>query len=281
VGVHIRTRAGNEALLDADLVLAIGARFAGRHTGDLDVYRGERKFIHIDVDATQIGRVFGPDLGIVSDARLALEALLQAARRRVGLGRNGNAWAARVPHRRTSLACRDDHDDIPIKPQRVFRELNRHFGAGTVFVAAADIFELCSGQLQEIYSPRHYLICGQPGPRAWEVPACTGAKLGRPEATVVGVISERSFTAVIEELSVARRHAVPFVLVMLNTVHRMDHARVMEGMGTSGRRVEHPNAIGAALKWAVETSERHRRPALVEVITEPVEPCTAVPSLMG
>ena len=52
----------------------------------------------------------------------------------------------------------------------------------------------------------------------------------------------------------------------------MDHVRVVEGMGTFGRRVEHPNSIGAALEWAVETSERHRQPALVEVITARVEP---------
>lgn len=279
-GMHIQTRAGNEALLDSDLVLAIGARFADRHTGDLDVYRGDRRFIHIDVDPTQIGHVFGPDLGIVSDAKLALRSLLEAAHRRPGLDREGNAWAARVPLRRVALARRDDHDDVPVKPQRVFRELNRCFGPDTVFVTAISLYELFSGQFQEVYGPRRYLICGQAGPPEWEVSACTGAKLGSPETTVVGVVGDYAFESMIEEVSVARQHDVPFVIVMLNTGHSTDHVRVMEGMGAFARRVERPGEIGAALGWAVETSERHRRPALVEVITERVDHRVANPSLM-
>ncbi|WP_267254531.1 thiamine pyrophosphate-binding protein, partial [Catenulispora rubra] len=71
-GVQTSQRYGNASFLESDLVLAVGARFGDRHTGTLDVYRGERKFIHVDIEATQLGRVFEPDLGIVSDARLFL-----------------------------------------------------------------------------------------------------------------------------------------------------------------------------------------------------------------
>lgn len=274
-GVRVQTRAGNEALLDADLVLAIGARFAEHHTGDLDVYRGDRTFIHIDVDPTELGRVFGPDLGIVGDAQLALRALLEGARRRVGPGRDGNAWAARVPHRRAALARRDDHDETPIKPQRVFRELNRHFDARTVFVTAIDVYDLVSGQFQEAYHPRQHLIRGRSGPPGWELAACTGAKLARPDATVVGVVSDR--TALTEELAVAARHAVPFVVVLLDAAGRTDD---VPGTDALARRVERPDSIGAALDWAIETSERHRRPALVDVAIERAAAHSAHPSLM-
>jgi tartronate-semialdehyde synthase len=292
-GIQTQTRAGNEALLESDLVLAVGARFADRHTGDLTVYRGDRRFIHIDVEPTQIGRVFGPDLGIVSDAKLALEALVEGARQRVGLGRNGNGWAARVPHRRAALARKDDHDNVPIKPQRVFREVNAFFDADTVFVTAIGLYQIFSGQFQEVYKPRHYLICGQAGPLGWEVSACTGAKLGLPEQSVVGVVGDYSFQFLMEEVAVACQYEVPFVIVMLNNAYLglirqaelkydmnyavnidfdasygMDHVKVMEGMGAFGRRVEHPDEIRAALEWAVETAEAHRRPVLVEIITE-------------
>ena len=81
-GIQTSQRYGNQSLLESDLVLALGARFGDRHTGDLDTYRGDRKFIHVDVEPTQLGKVFGPDLGVVSDTRLFLEALLDAARRR-------------------------------------------------------------------------------------------------------------------------------------------------------------------------------------------------------
>jgi tartronate-semialdehyde synthase len=292
-GIQTQTRAGNQALLESDLVLAVGARFADRHTGALDVYRGERKFIHIDVEPTQIGRIFGPDLGIVADAKLALQALVEAAKRRLSAGRAPGAWAAKVPERRVELARHTDYDDVPIKPQRVFQEINEFFDRETVFVTAIGLYQIFSGQLQEVYKPRHYLICGQAGPLGWEISACTGAKLGQPEKTIVGVVGDYSFQFLMEEVAVACQYEVPFVMVMLNNAYLglirqaelkygmnygvnidydesygMDHVKVMEGMGAFGRRVENPEDIRDALEWAVATAEEHRRPVLVEVITE-------------
>lgn len=290
-GIQTQTRAGNRALLESDLVLAIGARFAERHTGDLTVYRGERRFIHIDVEPTQIGRIFAPDLGIVADAKLALEALVERARRR---GQRGpTAWSRAVPGRRAELARRTDYDDVPIKPQRVFQEVNAAFGPDTVFVTAIGLYQIWSGQFQRVYRPRHYLICGQAGPLGWEIPACIGVKLGRPEATVVGVVGDYSFQFLMEEIAVASQYDVPFVLVMLNNAYLglirqselkygmnyevdiaydesygIDHVKVMEGMGAFGRRVERPEEIRDALAWAVETAEAKRRPVLVEILIE-------------
>src|ERR671921_2115000 len=79
VGLQTSQRYANQLLLESDLVVGVGNRWAERHTGDLETYRGNRKFVHIDIDPRQIGRVFQPDLGIVSDARPALEALREVA----------------------------------------------------------------------------------------------------------------------------------------------------------------------------------------------------------
>ncbi len=291
-GIQTQTRAGNRAFLESDLVLAVGARFAERHVGDLEVYRGERKFIHVDVEPTQIGRIFGPDLGIVGDARLTLEALVAAARRRTGQ-REATRWSEHTVELRRSLRRKTDFDDVPIKPQRVFREINAFFGPDTVFVTAIGLYQIWSGQFQEVYKPRHYLVCGQAGPLGWEVPACLGAKLGRPDKTVVGVVGDYTFEFLMEEVAVACQYNVPYVLVMLNNAYMglirqaehnyemnfgvdlaydesygMDHVKVMEAMGAFGRRVTQPEEIREALAWAVETSERERRPALVEVLIE-------------
>ena len=288
-GIQTQTRPGNEAFLDSDLVLAVGARFAERHTGDLEVYRRGRRFIHIDVEPTQLGRMFSPDLGIVADARLALEALVDAAKQRTGR-RETTAWAAAANERRTRLARRTDHDDVPIKPARVFREINACFDEDTIFVTAIGLYQIWSGQYQEVSKPRHYLVCGQAGPLGWEVSACTGAKLGRPEKTVVG---DYSFQFLMEEVAVASQYDVPFVLVMLNNAYLglirqaelkfdmnfgvqidydasygVDHVKVMEGMGGFGRRVSEPDDIASALAWATETAERERRPVLVDILIE-------------
>ncbi|MGL1255182.1 glyoxylate carboligase, partial [Vibrio parahaemolyticus] len=72
VGLQTSHRYGNATLLASDFVLGIGNRWANRHTGSIDVFTKGRTFVHVDIEPTQIGRVFGPDYGIVSDAGAAL-----------------------------------------------------------------------------------------------------------------------------------------------------------------------------------------------------------------
>src|SRR5437867_3301089 len=100
VGIQTSQRYANKLFLESDFVLAVGARFADRHTGELSVYRGDRTFVQVDIDPYQIGRVFPPDLGIVSDAGLALEAMLEVARDMTPR-REAGAWTRRV----TELRC--------------------------------------------------------------------------------------------------------------------------------------------------------------------------------
>jgi tartronate-semialdehyde synthase len=79
IGTQTQRRCGNASFLESDFVLGIGNRWASRHTGALDSYRRGRKFVHVDVEPTQIGRVFCPDLGIVGDAKTTLEMLYEIA----------------------------------------------------------------------------------------------------------------------------------------------------------------------------------------------------------
>src|ERR1700758_3330497 len=87
VGLQTAHRYGNATMVASDFVLGIGNRWANRHTGGLDTYRRGRRFVHIDIEPTQIGRVFAPDLGIVSDAKAALEVLVVRAMERAAAGR--------------------------------------------------------------------------------------------------------------------------------------------------------------------------------------------------
>ncbi|MCU1653990.1 MAG: glyoxylate carboligase, partial [Pseudonocardia sp.] len=159
-GIQTHTRWGNAAFLESDLVLAVGARFGDRHTGDLETYRRGRKFIHVDIEPTQLGRVFEPDLGIVGHAKPTLAALDAHARHRTPR-RDPGPWPERVAELRGTLLRRDDFDDVPIKPPRVYRELNEVFGPDTTFVTAIGLYQIWSGQFQQTFRPRHYLVCGQ------------------------------------------------------------------------------------------------------------------------
>jgi tartronate-semialdehyde synthase len=295
VGLQTQQRYANALFLESDLVVGIGNRWAERHTGDLAVYRGDRKFIHIDIDPGQLGRVFQPDLAVVSDARLALQEMLDTARDMTP-EREPDAWVERVDELRSTLLRKTDFEDVPVKPQRAFQEMNEFFDEDAIIVTAIGLYQIFSGQFQKTYKPRHYLCCGQAGPLGWEVPACIGVKLGRPENLVVGVVGDYSFQFLMEEVAVAVQYKVPYVLVMLNNAYMglirqaelgydmnfavdlsyegpaneygIDNVGVMEAMGALGRRVTRPEEIKGALEWAVRASEERRVPALVEIICE-------------
>ncbi|EFL35823.1 glyoxylate carboligase [Streptomyces viridochromogenes DSM 40736] len=80
VGLQTSHRYGNATFLESDFVLGIGNRWANRHTGRLDVYTAGRTFVHVDIEPTQLGRIFAPDYGIASDARAALELFVEVAK---------------------------------------------------------------------------------------------------------------------------------------------------------------------------------------------------------
>jgi tartronate-semialdehyde synthase len=295
VGIQTTQRFANQTFLESDVVLAVGARFGDRHTGDINVYRGDRKFIHIDIAVEQIGRVFPADLGIVSDAKLALQALREQAAERSHDSRE--EWTERVAHFKATLTRRTDFDDVPIKAPRVFQELNEFFDPDTIFVTAIGLYQIWSGQFQETFKPRHYLCCGQAGPLGWEVPACIGVKLAAPEQLVVGVVGDYSFQFLMEEVAVAVQYKVPFVLVMLNNGYMglirqsekpyemnyavgiayegpdghpgIDHVAVMKAMGADGMKVTEPGDIAGALDWAVAEAEERQVPVLVEIMIAP------------
>jgi tartronate-semialdehyde synthase len=290
-GIQTTQRWGNASFLESDLVLALGARFGDRHTGDLETYRGSRKFIHVDIEPTQIGKVFGPDLGVVSDTKAFLAALLDAAKRR-DAHRDRGEWISLIRKLRETLRRRDDFDTVPIKAPRVFKEINEFFGPDTYFVTAIGLYQIWSGQFQNVFKPRHYQVCGQAGPLGWEIPAAIGVKSAKPEAEVVGVVGDYSFQFLVEELAVAAQYNVPFVLVMLNNEylglirqaeigydmnyevnihydeHGTDNVKIMEAYGCSGRRVTQPGEIADALAWASKEAKRTSRPVLVEVMIE-------------
>ncbi|MDP8949145.1 MAG: glyoxylate carboligase [Actinomycetota bacterium] len=295
VGLQTQQRYANAIFLESDLVVGIGNRWADRHTGDLETYRGNRKFIHVDIDPRQIGRVFPPDLAVVSDAKLALQAMLDTARTMTS-ARQPDEWVERVDELRSTLLRKMDFDDVPVKPQRAFKEMNEFFDEDTIFVTAIGLYQIFSGQFQKTYKPRHYICCGQAGPLGWEVPACIGVKLGKPDNLVVGVVGDYSFQFLMEEVAVAVQYRVPYVLVMLNNAYMglirqaelpydmnfavdlsyegpdseygIDNVAVMEAMGALGRRVTNPEEIKGALAWAVQASEERRVPALVEIMCE-------------
>ncbi|HET6477933.1 MAG TPA: biosynthetic-type acetolactate synthase large subunit [Dehalococcoidales bacterium] len=288
VGTSCNTIYGNQAFLESDLVLGIGCRFSDRHTGTLDVYTKDRKFIHIDIEPTQIGRIIPADLGIVADAKLALQALLETAREMTP-PREPAGRVLFIPEQREKYQRRLDFDQVPIKPQRVFKEINEFFDEDTIFATCIGLNQIWSSQFQRVFRPRHYLIPGGAGPLGWDLPAAIGAKVAHPDKTVVDIVGDYGIGFCGEELAMAVMYQIPLIVIVINNgylslirqqekyVYDMnfevntwydgmyvDFVKFAEAYDAYGQRVEKPEEIRPALQRALETN----RPSIIEVIVD-------------
>ncbi|RZS36365.1 tartronate-semialdehyde synthase [Herbihabitans rhizosphaerae] len=300
VGLQTAHRYGNATLLESDFVLGIGNRWANRHTGGLDTYRRGRTFVHVDIEPTQIGRVFAPDYGIVSDARAALELFVEVARERTLPDRA--EWAESCRARRRTMQRRTDFDDTPIKPQRVYQEMNRAFGPNTRYVTTIGLSQIAAAQFLHVYKPRHWINCGQAGPLGWTAPAAVGVCVADPEANVVALSGDYDFQFMIEELAVGAQFNIPYVHVVVNNAYLglirqaqrgfdmdycvqlsfdnvnspelggygVDHVKVAEGLGCKAIRVFDPDDLLPAFEKARSLMAEFRVPVIVEVILERV-----------
>jgi tartronate-semialdehyde synthase len=308
VGLQTAHRYGNATMLESDFVLGIGNRWANRHTGGLDTYRRGRRFVHIDIEPTQIGRVFAPDLGIVSDAKAALELLVALAKERAVAGTlpDWSGWVRDCQDRKRTLHRKTHFDDIPIKPQRVYEEMNRVFGREARYVTAIGLSQIAGGQFLQVFKPRHWINCGQAGPLGWTVPAALGVATADPTATVVGLSGDYDFQFLIEELAVGAQFNLPYVHVVVNNSYLglirqaqlnfdmdyfvslafdninvqesddtdmpkgygVDHRRVVEGMGCKAIQVTDHSLIEPALTRAQQLTREHKVPVVVEIFLE-------------
>ncbi|HST72106.1 MAG TPA: glyoxylate carboligase [Kocuria rosea] len=304
VGLQTSHRYGNETLLQSDFVLGIGNRWANRHTGGLDTYTAGRKFVHIDIEPTQIGRVFAPDLGIVSDAGAALEVLLEVARERRAQASlpDRSAWVQDCARRKGTMQRKTHFTDVPIKPQRVYEEMNAAFGKDVTYVSTIGLSQIAGGQFLHVYGPRQWINAGQAGPLGWTGPAALGVVRGKPGQTVVALSGDYDFQFMVEELAVGAQFNLPYIHVVVNNSYLglirqsqrgfsmeqnvslafeninspetngygVDHLKVAEGLGCKAVRVTDPQKLQAAFAEAGALAAEHRVPVVVEVILEKV-----------
>jgi tartronate-semialdehyde synthase len=300
VGLQTSRRYGNASMLAADFVLGIGNRWANRHTGGLATYTEGRTFVHVDIEPTQIGRVFAPDYGIVSDAGAALELFVEAARERALEDRS--EWAEECDERKRTMLRKTNFDDVPLKPQRVYQEMNRAFGDDVRYVSTIGLSQIQAAQLLHVHRPRHWINAGQAGPLGWTVPAALGVATAEPDSTVVALSGDYDFQFMIEELAVGAQFKIPYIHVVVNNAYLglirqsqrgfdmdycvqlsfenvnspgmggygVDHVKVAEGLGCKALRVFEPDEILPALEQAKELMEEFRVPVVVEAILERV-----------
>ncbi|OYY09812.1 MAG: glyoxylate carboligase [Rhizobiales bacterium 35-68-8] len=303
-GLQTSHRYGNASMLASDFVLGIGNRWANRHTGSVEVYTKGRKFVHVDIEPTQIGRVFGPDFGVVSDAGAALELFIEIARewREAGKLPDYSAWAAECLSRKQTMQRKSHFDNVPLKPQRVYEEMVEAFGRDVTYVTTIGLSQIAGAQFLKVYGPRNWINCGQAGPLGWTLPAALGVRAARPDAKIVALSGDYDFQFLIEELAVGAQHKLPYLHVVVNNSYLglirqaqrgfemdfevslafdninseeaggygVDHVAVAEGLGCKAIRVRTPNEFKDAFATAEALMKEHQVPVVVEFILERV-----------
>jgi tartronate-semialdehyde synthase len=304
VGLQTSHRYGNRTFLKSDFVLGIGNRWANRHTGTVESYTKGRTFVHVDIEPTQIGRVFNPDYGIVSDAKLALELFVEVARewKAAGRLRDRSDWAHECEHRKLHMLRRSHFDEVPLKPQRVYQEMNEVFDRDTCYVSTIGLSQIAGAQFLHVYQPRHWINCGQAGPLGWTLPAALGVRAADPDRKIVALSGDYDFQFLVEELAVGAQHKLPYLHVVVNNSYLglirqaqrgfqmdfevslafenvnspdvegygVDHVAVAEGLGCKAIRVKSPNEFKEAFASAHALMQEHQVPVVLEFILERV-----------
>ncbi|WP_341990873.1 glyoxylate carboligase [Azorhizobium sp. AG788] len=303
-GLQTSHRYGNATMLASDFVLGIGNRWANRHTGSVEVYTKGRTFVHVDIEPTQIGRVFGPDFGIVSDAGAALELFIAVAREWKAAGKlpDWSKWADECLGRKQTMQRKSHFDNVPLKPQRVYEEMNEALGRDVTYVTTIGLSQIAGAQFLKVYEPRNWINCGQAGPLGWTLPAALGVRAARPDAKIVALSGDYDFQFMVEELAVGAQHKLPYLHVVVNNSYLglirqaqrgfemdfevslafdninsdevggygVDHVAVAEGLGCKAIRVRTPNEFKDAFARAEKLMAEHQVPVVIEFILERV-----------
>ena len=308
VGLQTSHRYGNATFLQSDFVFGIGNRWANRQTGSIDVYTRGRKFIHVDIEPTQIGRVFGPDFGIVSDAGAALKLFIEVAQemKAKGVLKDRSIWAAQCLHRKDNMLRKSHFDAVPLKPQRVYQEMNEILDRDTCYVTTIGLSQIAGAQFLKVYKPRNWINCGQAGPLGWTLPAALGVRAADPKKNIVALSGDYDFQFMIEELAVGAQHKLPYLHIVVNNSYLglirqaqrnfqidfevslafeninttpgsdapagygVDHVAVAEGLGCKAIRVKSPNEFKEAFARAHAMMAEYQVPVVLEFILERV-----------
>ncbi len=283
-------RCANKAVADADLVFFIGSRAGGHTTHNWRIPRPGTTVVQLDIDPAEIGRNYPAKAGLCGDARATLRRLIDAVGTRAG----ENGWLAHtrqlVREWRTQAEPLLNSDAIPIRPERLCKEIGEILPAGGVIVSDTGHAAIWSATMIDFTKPgQRYLRCA--GTLGWALPASIGAKCALPNRPVICFTGDGGFFYYLSELETASRMGINVVVVVNNNAslqqvksvvdasyggnpeakgrglwvfRETNFAKIAEDMGCLGLRVERPGDLRSALKQALEAA----RPVVVDVVTD-------------
>jgi acetolactate synthase-1/2/3 large subunit len=280
LGMHGNYEA-NLAMHGCDVLIAIGARFEDRITGDVNKFCPYAKIVHIDVDPASISKNVKVDIPVVGPVEHVLRNLIQAIKE---TGKKPNAkdlatWWERINEWRKKDCLRYDRNSALIKPQFVLEKLYE-LTEGDAFVTS-DVgqHQMFVAQFYKFTKPRRWINSGGLGTMGFGLPAAMGVQMAHPKETVACVTGDGSIQMCIQELSTCKQYDLPIKIISLNNGYlgmvrqwqelfhekRYSHTylealpdfvKLAESYGHVGMKIEKPGDVENALKEALAMKDR-------------------------
>jgi acetolactate synthase I/II/III large subunit len=283
------------AIQKADLLIALGARFDDRVTGDPASFAPEAQVIHVDIDPAEIGKVRNPEVPIVGDVKVVLEQLHTELEGRLSDSSlpDRSEWLNTIATWQTDYPLHyDQAPGGPIKAQYAIEELLGATEGDAIVVSGVGQHQMWASQFWQFSKPRTWINSGGLGTMGFAVPAAIGAKVGMPEEMVVAIDGDGSFQMTFQEMVTAAAEGVPIKVMLINNGgHGMvrqwqtlfydrrfsatdlsgdspNYPALAEACGWAGLSVDTPDEVGPAIRKMLSIGDK---PVLLEVRTDPEE----------
>ncbi len=283
LGMHGSAYA-NYAVQECDCLIAVGARFDDRVTGNLKMFAPKARIIHIDIDPTSISKNVKVDVPVVGDARMCLQEITQQIQRR-----DREEWFAQIRQWKERYPFTYKNDSALAKPQAVIEAINKVTAGKAVFTTGVGQHQMWAAQFIRWSVPRSMITSGGLGTMGYGLPAAIGAQVGRPGEMVIDIDGDASYIMTAMELATIRQYNLPVKVAILNNnfqgmvrqwqqlfykgrfshseMFNPDFAAMAESFGIRGIRCEKPEDV---LKCAREMVE-HPGPCVVDFLCETAE----------
>ena len=276
LGMH-GTRTANYAMDEADLIIAIGARFDDRITGKLSEFAPRAKFIHIDVDPAEISKNVPAHIPIVGDAANILPRLVAEYRALEPEGQRLEEWWGRIRswQERYPLTY-EDSKDAEIKPQYMVQALYEATSGDAIVTSDVGQHQMWTAQHYHFKGPRRWINSGGLGTMGFGLPAAMGAQVGCPDQTVVCIAGDGSVQMNAQELATCSQEGIPIKVFIMNNGYLgmvrqwqelfwdkrysqvdmgswPDFVKLAEAYGATGMRLTDKHTLVADMKEAIAT----------------------------
>jgi acetolactate synthase-1/2/3 large subunit len=285
LGMHGR-ECSRKALLEADVVFAIGSRFSDRTIGYDNEMSKETKIIHLDIDPMEAGKNPRTKVRLVGDARKGLQLIIKG----LGRSRGETAWSRRVKELYEGCICNIDIDEEPTKPQKAIWELRKVLKPDAFVVTEVGQNQMWAAHFMRLQHPNQFITSGGMGTMGFGFPASIGVKYAHRDKQVVDVAGDGSFQMVFQELATAMSEDLPVVVCLLNNGwlgmvkqwqklqwgsrysgtelrNNPDFVKLAQAFGADGVTVTRSSELNDAFKAAFASDV----PFVVDIRTDPEE----------